>query len=255
MAIRDFGFPPHEPGRPHLVPCTKLPRWRKVVVVGVDLPLCPASRGGDRHLCVAAQWVVPQLRTERSCRRKPATRLNTPVHCRISLHPLARHGGFIRTDGAGCRRCRRTQMCRLPPTVAPGASACISACRSAICCIARLSPLTDITIDSPWSSLRRCGRATNLPTLQPSNSSSQYECVRPGDPAHGHRPRRSVRQRSQEPLDADLHDLAFQFELRHQRWRPLLRGRCPTATGTSSTAPTSRYRTICRPTSTPVAPA
>ena len=208
MAIRDFGIPPREPGRPQLVPPRKTAMWRKVLLwAGVSVLIL---------MVVVAIGIYAALHTgpvhnyvKNLVQQKASAALNTPVQLQnFVLHPLL---GTVDLYGV------TVQGSALPPNAnvqaAAGPLLQVQHMHLGVSVSdllhRRLSP-TDITVDSPVVYLYvNADGQTNLPNFQSSNSSSNTNlfdlAIRHMAINHGEV---YVNDRKN-TLDADLHDLLF----------------------------------------------
>ncbi|HEY1731075.1 MAG TPA: translocation/assembly module TamB domain-containing protein [Terriglobales bacterium] len=208
MAIRDFGIPPREPGRPQLVPRRKTPKWKKVLlwtsvavlvlILIVAIGIYAALHNGPVHSYV--QNVVQQ---------KASAALNTPVQLQnFVLHPTA---GTVDLYGVVVRGAAAPPNAKLEAAANPLLQVQHMHLGISVSDLlhGKFSP-TDITVDSPvvYFYVNADGQ-TNLPSFQSNNSNSNTNLF---DLAIRHMAISNgqvyVNDRKN-TLDADLHDLLF----------------------------------------------
>ncbi len=206
MAIRDFGIPPGEPGRPQLVPPRKTRKWKRVLlwagvcllvlILVVVIGIYAALHTGPAHRYV--QNVVQQ---------KATAALNTPVQLQnFVLHPLA---GTVDLYGVVVQGTSLPSNANVQPSAGPLLQVQHMHLGVSVSDLlhGRLSP-TDITVDSPvvYFYVNADGQ-TNLPNFQSSNSGSNTNlfdlAIRHMAINHG---QVYVNDRKN-TLDADLHEL------------------------------------------------
>ncbi len=202
MAIRDVGFPPHEPEKPYLVPPRRHARWKRVVawVAGVLLALIIAAVIGIYALLHNSRFHNYVLRTAES---KASAALNTRVQLQnFALHfsPLGLDMYGLRVDGVG-----------------PGAGQPLLQVDHLVLGVRIISMLhrqwnlDNVSIDHPVANVIAAPNGQdNLPSIQPSSSNSNTNLF---DLAIGHilLDHGVIYYNDREtPLDADLRNLKFE---------------------------------------------
>ena len=201
MAIRDFGLPPHEPGKPYLVPPSKHSGWRKVAgwALGIFWLLNLLSLIVVVVLLHSTRFHNYVIRT---VEEKASAQLNT----RVTLQNFAMHFSNLGLDLYGLT----------VYGVGPGAGRPVlqvdhmGAGVRVISIAHKQWNLDNVSVDHPVVNLMVDAQGnTNLPTPQSSNSNSntnlfdlavQHALLDRGEVYYNDR---------KVPLTADLHDLTF----------------------------------------------
>ena len=208
MAIRDFGLPPREPGRPQLVPPRKRSKTKRVLLwAGIVIVVLIVVAVVGVYLALRSGPVHNYVRNV--AQKKASEALNSPIQIRdYVLHPLR---GTLDLYGVA------VQGSAVPPKVnAQSAGAPLLQVQRMHLALSvhdllhgKVSP-TDIIVDSPvvYFYINADGQ-TNLPNFQSSNSKSNANLF---DMAIRHMAINNgqvyVNDRKN-TLDADLHDLSF----------------------------------------------